>query len=150
MTKASWNVEVELDRRLLKLAIRGFFTVDDVAAFATAVRAAIVRLRPSLAGRPHVTICDTRGVQIQSAGAGAAFETMLANPEARSRRLAYVIDAALAQMQIKRITAREDAAYFRTYEEAEAWVFADDPGGSTSRIDRRDTMQPSCARGPHD
>jgi hypothetical protein len=123
MLKATWSVSSESDRRLLKLAIGGFFTPDDVAVFQKAVSAEIVRLRSTLAGAPHVTLCDTRGVQIQSQAAVAAFTEMLANPAARSRRLAYVVDATLARMQIKRLTARADAAFFQDPAAAEAWLF---------------------------
>lgn len=106
------------------MKIAGFFEPSDVAAFAQAVAGEIACLRPSLAGRPHVSICDARGVQIQSKEAVAAFADMLAHPAARSRRLAFIVDATLARMQIKRLTARdESSAYFTDDAGAEAWVF---------------------------
>jgi hypothetical protein len=102
------------------MKISGFFTVDDVAAFAATVAAEIAVLKRQAGAAPHVTLCDTRGVQIQSQDAVAAFTAMLDNPAARSRRLAYVVDAALARMQIRRLTERSDAGYFDTVEAAEA------------------------------
>lgn len=133
--KASWIVAAEPQRNCLRMKISGFFTVDDVAAFAATVAAEIAVLKRQAGALPHVTLCDTRGVQIQSQDAVAAFTAMLDNPAARSRRLAYVVDAALARMQIRRLTERSDAGYFDTVEAAEAWLFAVDadpalPGAS--------------------
>lgn len=123
MLSASWTVTVEPRRKLLRLAITGFFTPSNVLAFAQEVSVGIATLRPYLDGQGHVTLCDTRGVQIQSQEAVRSFSDMLAHPAARSRRLAYVVDAALAQIQIKRLTDRVDAAYFRDLESAETWLF---------------------------
>jgi len=123
MRKATWSVTSDPARKLLHMTIAGFFTPDDVAGFQSAVASEIGRLRPFLRGEAHVTLCDTRGVQIQSQEAVAAFADMLAHPAARSRRLAYVVDATLARMQIKRLTARDDAAYFPDAAAAEAWLF---------------------------
>lgn len=123
MISASWIVTVEPRRKLLRLAITGFFTPPDVLAFAQEVSVGIAKLRPYLGGQAHLTLCDTRGVQIQSQEAVRSFSDMLAHPAARSRRLAYVVDAALAQIQIKRLTDRVDAAYFRDLESAETWLF---------------------------
>ncbi|WP_242416754.1 hypothetical protein [Sphingomonas panni] len=122
--QASWTVSIEPSRLLLRMAITGFFTVDDVHGFAADITRNIARLRPFLHGVQHISICDTRGVEIQSQDAVAAFAEMLENPVARSRRLAYIADAALARIQIRRLTARDNAAFFATMAEAEAWVFS--------------------------
>lgn len=124
MLKASWTVSVEPHRKLLRLTITGFFLPDDITAFVQAVSGGIAQLRPFCGGEAHVTICDTRGVHIQSQEAVAAFSDMLAHPAARSRRLAYVSDTALAQIQIRRLTARDDAAYFHDIASAEQWLLA--------------------------
>lgn len=124
MAAATWTVSIEPHRRLLRLGITGFFTPADVANFSREVAAQIARLRPIPNGAAHVTLCDTRGVQIQSQEVVTAFADMLAHPVARSRKLAYVIDATLARMQIRRLTARDDARYFDTVIAAEAWLFA--------------------------
>jgi len=76
-----------------------------------------------LRGEAHVTLCDPRGVQIQSQEAVVAFADMLAHPAARSRRLAYVVNATLVRMQLKRLTMRNDAAYFPDPVAAEVWLF---------------------------
>jgi len=123
MLSVSWTVTVEPRRKLLRLAITGFFTPSNVLAFAQEVSVGIATLQPYLRGQGHVTLCDTRGVQIQSQEVVRSFSDMLAHPAARSRRLAYVVDAALAQIQIKRLTDRVDAAYFRDLESAETWLF---------------------------
>jgi len=65
MQKATWSVTSEPERKLLRMTIAGFFTPDDVAGFQHAVASEIGRLRPFLRGESHVTLCDTRGVQIQ-------------------------------------------------------------------------------------
>ncbi|KQN25712.1 hypothetical protein ASE86_05765 [Sphingomonas sp. Leaf33] len=74
----------------------------------------------------HVSVCDASGIVIQSQAAVAAFSAMLRNPTARSRRLAFVSDSALARIQIRRLSGREDIAFFDTVEQAEAWATAPD------------------------
>lgn len=123
MAKATWSVTIEPNQKLLRLAITGSFSGADVLAFRQDVAGAIAKLLSYLHGDDHVSICDARGAQIQAKEATAAFSGMLSHPAARSRKLAYVVDSALAQMQIRRLTGRSDVRFFHTVEDAEAWIF---------------------------
>ena len=123
MRKATWSVTSDPALKPLRMTIAGFFPPDDIAGFQRAVATDIGRLRPFLRGGAHVALWDTRGVQIQSQEGVAAFADMLVHPAARSHRLAYVAGATLARMQIKRLTARDDAAYFPDPAAAEVWLF---------------------------
>lgn len=125
-TTATWEVESCRARKYLFMRIRGFFTEADVSSFAASVAEHLRAMRPLPLGG-HVSVCDASGVMIQSQAAVAAFTAMLQNPVARSRRLVFVSDAALARIQIRRLAGRDDIGLFDTIEQAEAWVMEPDP-----------------------
>ncbi|WP_294196958.1 hypothetical protein [uncultured Sphingomonas sp.] len=122
MTTPRMSFDVEPQRNLVRITLAGFFTPDDVARFVAARDEAHRRL--TCAPHGHVTLVDMRTMQIQSQETVAAFQRVLANPDATSRRLAFVVARSLARLQIKRAASERDAAYFTTLEEAEAWVTA--------------------------
>lgn len=116
------SFDVEPERDLVRIALAGFFTPDDVACFVGARDAAHRRLR--CAANAHSTLVDMRAMEIQAQETVAAFQQVLSDPRTRSRRLAFVVARSLARMQIRRAADARDAAYFTTIEEAEAWLTA--------------------------
>src|SRR5687767_5442344 len=84
----------------------GFFTEADIAAFV----AARAKAHKALTCGPnqHLTLNDVRGMKIQSQDSVAAFRTMLASPQYRSRRLAFVVGPTLARHQLERAAAAAD------------------------------------------
>lgn len=118
MPRMSFDVEPERD--LVRITLAGFFTPADVDRFVAARDAAHAQLRS--APNAHVTLVDMRAMQIQSQETVAAFQRVLTDPRAVSRRLAFVVARSLARLQIKRAAAEREAAYFTTIEDAEAWV----------------------------
>lgn len=119
---AEFSIDVEPERDLVRIAMRGFFTPADIADFLEQRRRAHGALR--CAPNRHLTINDLRGMKIQSQESVAEFQKMLGAPEYRSRRLAFVIGPTLARSQLSRALSGRDARCFGTIVEAEAWLFA--------------------------
>ena len=122
---ADFSIHVDPVRNLVRIVMSGFFTEADIAAFAEARRQAHKRLR--CAPNAHLTLNDLRGMKIQPSETVAAFQAMLAAPEYRSRRLAFVIGPTLTRGQLQRAIGGRDARCFEDPAEAEAWLFAEQP-----------------------
>jgi hypothetical protein len=121
---ATFSFEVEPERDLVRIRMGGFFRRDDIAKFVEARRVAHQALR--CAPNAHLTINDLRDMSIQSQDMVDAFQDMLAAPEYRSRRLAFVVGYTLARAQAIRALERRDARWFDDPAKAEAWLFAED------------------------
>jgi hypothetical protein len=119
---AQFHFDVEPARDLVRITMSGFFTATDIEAFLAGRATAHRRL--ACAPNRHLTLNDVRGMKIQSQQAVAAFQRMLADPDYRSRRLAFVVDQTLALFQLERALANRDARCFATVAEAEDWLFA--------------------------
>lgn len=118
----SFSFHVEPGRDLVRIVVAGFFTPADVLAFAAARNAAHTKL--TCLANQHVTLSDVRDMKIQPQDAVAAFSTMLAAPEHRSRRLAFVVASTLARSQLARAAGSRDVRFFTDEAEAEAWLFS--------------------------
>ena len=114
---------LDRDRGLVRIAMHGFYAAADVAAFFDARRKALAEL--GLPRNAHMTLNDLRGMQIQSQEVIQAFQQGLAVPGEKARRLAIVVDAAMARGQATRAINSADTRYFTDVETAEAWLFAD-------------------------
>lgn len=119
---AQFSIDVELDRDLVRIAMAGFFTPEDIAEFFEARRVAHQKLR--CPRNWHLTLNDLRGMKIQSQECVTEFRKLLADPAYRSRRLAFVIGPTLARTQLARALSGRDARCFGTVVEAEAWLFS--------------------------
>jgi hypothetical protein len=121
---AEFSFEVEPERDLVRIRMAGFFKKADIAAFVEARRVAHQQL--ACAPNAHLTINDIRGMDIQSHEIVDSFREMLAAPEFRSRRLAFVVGYTLARSQAIRALESRKARWFDDPAMAEAWLFADD------------------------
>ena len=108
---------------LIRIVMAGFFTTLDLERFIEARRRAHEVL--GLAPNAHMTLNDVRRMKIQSPEMVAAFGEMLAAPEYRSRRLAFVAGPTLARSQLMRACVGRDVRYFEEVESAEAWLLED-------------------------
>lgn len=117
---ARFTVHVEPDRHLVRIAMSGFFTPSDIDAFLEARRVAHAKL--TCPANAHVTLNDVRGMKIQSSESVELFRRMLAAPEYRSRRLAFVVAPTLAAMQLERVVSGREARCFEDPAAAEAWL----------------------------
>jgi hypothetical protein len=114
---------LDRDRGLVRISMRGFYGLKDVAAFFRARREAHAAL--GLPPNAHLTLNDLRGMKIQQQEIIQAFQKGLAVPEEKARKLAIVIDAAMARAQANRAINSCDTRYFTDLAAAEAWLFAD-------------------------
>ena len=121
---ATFSIEVDPERDLVRIRMGGFFRRDDIAKFVDARRVAHQGLR--CGPNAHLTINDLRDMSIQSQEMVDAFQEMLAAPEYRSRRLAFVVGYTLARSQAIRALERREARWFDDPAKAEAWLFAED------------------------
>jgi hypothetical protein len=118
---AKFTFRIDRARGLVRIAMHGFYDVQDVAAFFDARRTAHAEL--GLAPNQHLTLNDLRGMQIQKQEVIEAFQKGLAVPEEKARKLAIVVDAAMAKGQASRAINSDDTRYFIDIAEAEAWLF---------------------------
>jgi hypothetical protein len=123
--KAEFSFEVEPARNLVRIRMAGFFRRADIAAFLEARRVAHQKLR--CPPNAHVTLNDIRGMDIQSHDIVDAFQAMLAAPEYRSRRLAFVVGYTLARAQAIRALESRSARWFTDPIQAEAWLMSAPP-----------------------
>ena len=124
MSPASFTIELDPSRELVRIRLSGFFSVDDVGRFQAELLLTHRRLGCGRKGGP-LTINDISGLAIQSQDVVARWSAFLADPGHRSRRLAFVVSSTLARMQLQRAIGGRDAMVFTDTDEAERWLFAE-------------------------
>lgn len=122
--QAKFTFRIDRGRGLVRIAMHGFYEIGDVAAFFDARRTAHAEL--GLPPNRHLTINDLRGMSIQKQEVIEAFQKGLAVPEEKARKLAIIVDAAMAKGQASRAINADDTRFFTDVAEAEAWLFADE------------------------
>lgn len=110
------------ERDLIRVTLSGFFDPGGLAGFDRARRAALARLR--CGPNQHDTLVDVSELKLQAQGVFEAFRAMIAAPETRSRRLAFVTGHAAIRMQVRRLIDRDDIRCFADLAAAEAWLAA--------------------------
>src|SRR5687768_10301182 len=95
---AKFSFQIDPLRGLVRITMKGLFTPDDVGEFVRARREAHRQL--GCAPNMHLTLNDVRGMKIQPQDVVTAFRELLADPEYRSRRLAFVAGQTLARSQL--------------------------------------------------
>jgi hypothetical protein len=121
---ARFSFDVDRSRDLVRIVMAGLFNEADVAAFVEAQQRAHAKL--CCAPNRHVTLNDCRELKIQPQRTVAAFQQLLAAPEYRSRRLAFVTAPTLARGQLFRALGNRACRYFEDPAAAEAWLFEED------------------------
>lgn len=122
---ASYSVEADPARDLVRIRLAGFLTPEATADFLRARDAAHLRLR--CGPNEHATVADIRDMAIQSRDVVERFQGLLADPRLRSRRLAVVTPSSLARMQAYRAAGNRGARFFADLAEAEAWALRPGP-----------------------
>ena len=121
---AHYTIEIDRARSLVRITMSGLFTLADIEAFLRDREKAHAEL--GCAPNRHLTLNDLRGMKIQHQEVVTAFRDMLAAPEQRSRRLAFVAGPTLAKSQLMRALSGRDAQCFEDVASAERWLFAAD------------------------
>src|SRR4051812_4853756 len=97
---ATFSIIAEPKRDLIRIKMGGFFTRADIDGFITARREAHAQLY--CGPNEHLTLNDLTSMKIQSQEMVDAFRAVLADPEYKSRRLAFVVAPTLARTQLFR------------------------------------------------
>jgi hypothetical protein len=121
---ARFSFQVDPSRDFVRITMTGLFGDDDIARFVEARREAHRQL--SCPRNAHVTLNDLRNLKIQPQGTVAAFREMLAAPDYRSRRLAFVAGPTLARNQLLRALGGREARCFDDPVTAETWLLRDE------------------------
>ena len=100
----------------------GLFMPVHVSDFFDARKKAHARL--ICAPGQHVTLTDIRGLEGLSQETADAFAALLADPQSRVRRLAFVVPSRLLlRGQLLRVLAGRESRSFTDPAAAEAWLF---------------------------
>lgn len=119
-----FTFRIDRPHGLVRITMAGFYELDDVAAFFEARRKAHAEL--GLGPNQHLTLNDLRRMRVQRQEVIEAFRAGLAIPEEKARKLAIIVDAAMAKGQASRAIAAADTRYFTDVAAAEAWLLADE------------------------
>jgi hypothetical protein len=132
MTKPKFAIDIDPGHGMVRITMTGMFLPADVRAFAEARREAHRAL--GLPKNAHLTLNDVRQMIIQPQETVGAFYEMLADPDYRSRRLAFVSAPTLVRGQLLRaLNGRDDARCFSDMAEAEGWLLEADAGTAPLR-----------------
>jgi len=115
---AKFNFITDVRHNLVRVEMAGFFCDEDVRRFAADYRSQLTQL--NVPG--HLTLVNIRQMKIQPQSVVGAFSSLLASPDVRSRRLAFVCSSTLARLQAQRLTDRDDVRFFEDDAEAEKWL----------------------------
>ena len=119
----TFSFRIDRSRDLVRITMAGFYTLEDIRAFLEARKKAHAAL--GCAPNAHLTLNDIRGMTGQPNTTVDAFAEMLAAPEYRSRRLAFVVGPNLARTQVLRALANRAGRCFTDPEAAEAWLLSE-------------------------
>ena len=115
-----YSIAVDRERRIVCATMSGFFSEEEVAAFARDEQAAAASLGcPS--GQFGLLIEGSGGL-IQSQDVAAAFRALMADLPLKAGRIAMVTGSALLKLQLRRMITSDRAAVFDTMDEARAWI----------------------------
>ena len=105
----------------MHFTLSGFFDEATFARFVEDRRAAFAKL--TCAPNAHLTLVDLSECLLQPQVLAAAFQKLMAEPETRSRRMAFVFGTSPTRMQVRRIlAARDDIGLFADEASAMAWL----------------------------
>jgi hypothetical protein len=122
---AQFTVTADPARDLIRIKMSGFFTPADIEAFYAARAAEHAKL--TCGRNSHLTLNDLTEMKVQAQDVVAAFQSLLADPAYRSRRLAFVVSRTLARSQLTRALDSRTARCFEDAATAQAWLLiADD------------------------
>lgn len=128
---AEFSFETDPRRDLVRIRMAGLFTLGDIARFAEARQRAHAQLL--CAPNTHLTLNDLTDLKIQPQEVVAAFGAMLAAPDYRSRRLAFIVPPTLARNQLSRAIGGRDCRCFQDPRAAEAWLLAEEEAPASRR-----------------
>jgi hypothetical protein len=119
-----FSIAIDPKRDLVTIVMNGLLLPGDVSDFFEARREAHKML--NCAPGRHFTLTDLRATHIQTQETVDAFGALLADPQSRARRLAFVVAPTLVRSQLQRALAGRDGRCFADPREAKAWLLEED------------------------
>ncbi|WP_311270269.1 hypothetical protein [Sphingobium sp. WCS2017Hpa-17] len=116
---ATYTVTPDKSRNLARVKMAGFFDQKEVQEFAATYRQVLAHLKAP----GHLTLVDIVGMKIQAQDIVGSFAALLASPDVRSKKLAFVCSSSLSRLQAQRLTDRQGVEFFDRVDDAEAWLF---------------------------
>ena len=120
MTEPPFTITIDRSRWRITTVLRGFWTQDVFAAYATELMAKAGRT-----GWPesrHTVLSDVGAFAIQSQAVFSMFVRLIEDDPHKPRRLALVGGNGLARMQFHRVLHGDDMKLFADLAEAERWL----------------------------
>ena len=122
---SNFEIRTQSYRRLLRLKLLGFWSMDDFVALQTALESETAKVR--VGGLPHLMLVDLTDFKIQTQAVLAACQELIGSGANPPEKLALVGGEGLARMQFRRAIVRENMAMFENSSDAEAWLFDRSP-----------------------
>lgn len=119
-----FEITFDPSRRLLRLELSGFWSVETVDAFDRARRE--VETATRLQSGDHVCLVDVRRHAVQSQPVTARAQVVIQESPIQPRKIALLVASALARAQLSRIVVHPATKVFDNEGDAEAWLFASD------------------------
>lgn len=117
--EATYTVTPDKSRNVARIKMAGFFAQKDVQEFAATYRQVLTHLKAP----GQLTLVDITGMNIQAQDIVRSFAALLASPDVRSKKLAFVCSSSLSRLQAQRLTDRQGVEFFDRMDSAEAWLF---------------------------
>ncbi len=122
---APFEIEIEPERRLLRMTTHGQWGEADFDAFADAYRQAVSAMNAT--GGIAYSLVDARDYAVLTTDMAARFPTLIAETNVPlSRRTAIVMPAMINRVRSRDVGELFNARYFRTIEDAADWLFSDE------------------------
>ncbi len=115
---ADFDIRPDPRHNMIRVRMAGFFDQDHVRHFAAAYRSALA----GLTAPGHLTLVDIKAMKIQAQDIVTAFSALLAAPDVRSHKLAFLCGSTLARLQAQRLTDRDGVRFFDDPVSAERWL----------------------------
>lgn len=113
-----YQIAVDRERALIRVKHAGFFTVEEVRAYAADLARTFIG---AFGARPYSMVIDIADCAIQSQEVIRAFKDHIA-AFPKAQRLAVVTGQSLARRQLLRILPRDYLESFETDEQADQWL----------------------------
>jgi hypothetical protein len=115
-----YSITVDRPRRIVCVTMSGFFSAEEVSAFARDEQAAAASLQcPS---GQFGLLLQAGGGMTQSQDVVAAFQALMIDLPLKAGRIAIVSGSALLKLQLRRIMTSERTGVFDTTDDARAWI----------------------------
>ncbi len=121
----TYTIAEDLGQSLITVTVSGFWDVSIATRYAEDLAAAIVRMRKRHAD--FLLLVDMREAGTLPQDAAQVIEHAITNQRANGiRRSANIVSSTLAEIQIKRLSQRDEKyRYFTDATEARAWLLGD-------------------------